>query len=216
MKVEEWLSSSRDYQKGIDILERAEINSAVLRMLKKGESFYNRKRMAEEIEQISNYSSKPIPSQPAQRQESKPKESKLIDQWDSEIPSTRIPESLAKVVQALRDNYGVVNHYHPLLDATYNLNRKKAFGIKIALQDAWSEIELCWRIINYFKAHGEVLPSKYTKASMALESLDPTDLVKRRNNLRTYISKHRDNPQKAVKVGEWEKELQRIEALIPD
>lgn len=211
MKVEEWLSSSRDYQKGLDILERAKINSAIFRMLKKGESFYNCKRMAQEIQNLKEAPLKII-KKPSEEKPVVPKQ----QQWDSIIPNEKLPNSLSKVVKALRDQYAMVNHFHPLLDATYNLDKKKAFKIKLALQDAWEEIELCWRIINYWKAHNEVLPSKYTKSSIAMETLDPTDLIKRRNNLRTYISKHKENPRKAVKVGEWEKELQRIEALIPE
>lgn len=215
MKVDEWLSSPKDYQAGLDILERANINSAILRMLQKGDSFYNRKRMEKEMQAIKERNIKPPASN------SKPKEGKKTkadppnsEQWESSLPTGTLPESLSRVMNALRENYAVVNHFHPLLDITYDLDRKKAFEIKLALQSAWEEIELCWRIINYWKANNEVLPSKYTKSTLTVDISDPAELIKRRNNLRSYISRHQHNPKKAVKVGEWQRELKRIEALI--
>tara|TARA_R110002096_G_scaffold129211_7_gene277922 strand:+ start:3837 stop:4466 length:630 start_codon:yes stop_codon:yes gene_type:complete len=203
MKAIDWLNSEKDYDTGIKVLEEAKSSSFILNLLKKGKSFYNCRLLEKEIKAISEkHKPKAKVKAPAPK----------VVQTD--LTTSEIPPQLATIKTELQKQYAIVNHLHPLMDAYYNTDRKKSFETKIAIQKAWKEIEELWRIINYYKANGVLLPSKYSKDAAPMEEKTKVELVKRRNNVRTYISKHRNNPKKIRQVADWEKELEDIELKI--
>jgi hypothetical protein len=201
MEAIDWLNSEKDYDTGIKVLEEAKSSSFLINLLKKGKSFYNCRLLEKEIKAVSE-KGKPKPKAP---------NPKVVQ---TNLSNSQIPPQLATIKADLEKQYAIVNHLHPLMDAYYNTDRKKSFDTKVAIQKAWKEIEEIWRIINYYKANGVLLPSKYSKDAAPMDEKDKVELVKRRNNVRTYISKHRNNPKKIRQLADWKKELEDIELKI--
>jgi|GEM_PF-2535573 len=214
MTIAQWLNSERDYGEGLELLKKAGVSNALYGILSKGPSFYNRTRLAKELS--NSLTKKPSNSKKASSSLAKSLDRNAVKSIEPGSPANETkhePLALAPYYKILKEQYSIVNHFHPLLDATYNLDRKRSFEIKLALQDAWNEIEGLYRIIHYYQEHGQILPNKYLGGENNLD-LDPKSLIKRRNNLRSYISRHKDNPRKAVKVEAWRAELVKLEALI--
>lgn len=205
MEAQEWLQSAKQYETGLEILRNAKGESIVWRLLAKGKSFYNCQRLEQEILALvkpaeQDLTPKPPTFSPAEERVSAP---------------ANYPDALLPAYEQQRRLYAQVNHLHPLLDATYNLDRKKAFEIKLALQNAWQEIEEIWRILNYWQENQVVLPNKYQE--QGLETiLDKAQMLKRRNNLRTYLSKHQGNQKKALACQDWQRELNQLNKQLAD
>ena len=203
MEAQQWLQSAKDYEIGLEILKNAGASPLIWRLLAKGKSFYNCQRLEKEISALI------IPQKPKNR-------AKAVSQIPTktlEQTNNNYPEALFPAYQQQRKLYAQVNHLHPLLDATYNLDRKKAFDIKLALQNAWQEIEEIWRLLNYWQENQVVLPNKYLAQGLEPE-LDKAQMLKRRNNLRTYLSKHQDNPKKNLASQEWRQELSKLDKIL--
>lgn len=205
MEAQEWLQSTKHYDTGLDILRNAKGESLVWRLLAKGKSFYNCQRLEQEILALL----KPVESKKEIKKAIVPISLKPVVECNS------YPETLLPAYHQQRRLYAQVNHLHPLLDATYNLDRKKAFEIKLALQNAWSEIEEIWRILNYWEENQVVLPNKYQEQGLE-PVLDKAQMLKRRNNLRTYLSKHQGNPKKALACQDWQRELNHLDKQLAD
>jgi hypothetical protein len=203
MEAQEWLQSTRDYEIGLEILKEAEVSRLIWRLLSKGKSFYNCQRLEKEISGLV------ITSKPKNTANAV-----LKIPAKSAVPTNNnYPEALFPAHQQQRKLYAQVNHLHPLLDATYNLDRKKAFDIKLALQNAWQEIEEIWRLLNYWQENQVILPNKYISQGLEPE-LDKAQMLTRRNNLRTYLSKHQDNPKKNLACQKWRQELSKLDKIL--
>lgn len=201
----EWLQSAKQYETGLEILRNAKGESIVWRLLAKGKSFYNCQRLEQEILALVQ------PTEP----EAEPETPTFSPAEDRVTAQNIYPDALLPAYQQHRRLYAQVNHLHPLLDATYNLDRKKAFEIKLALQNAWQEIEEIWRILNYWEENQVVLPNKYQEQGLD-PILDKAQMLKRRNNLRTYLSKHQGNPKKALACQDWQNELNQLDNQLAD
>ncbi len=203
MEAQQWLQSAKDYEIGLEILKNAKVSPLIWRLLAKGKSFYNCQRLEKEISALI------IPQKPKNRANAL----SVIPIKSAEQNNINYPEALFPAYQQQRKLYAQINHLHPLLDATYNLDRKKAFDIKLALQNAWQEIEEIWRLLNYWQENQVVLPNKYQAQGLEPE-LDKAQMLKRRNNLRTYLSKHQDNPKKNLACQEWRQELSKLDKIL--
>jgi len=140
MEVREWLQSTKDYKIGLEILKEAEVSRLIWSLLVKGKSFYNCQRLEKEISALLEPD---IPKNTANALcfNISPKKEKA---------NTDYPEALFPAYQRQRKLYAQVNHLHPLLDASYNIHCKNAFDVKLALQNAWQEIEEIWRLLTYW------------------------------------------------------------------
>lgn len=208
MTIQRWLESDRDYATGLQLLKQNGGRNSLLTILAK-ETTYNRNRLARELLKIANRVPVAAPKAP------KPQSAKKSSAVKPTISAVDWPKELHPAVERLQKLYQLVNHNHPLLDHFYNISRKKAFDIKNLIVDCWQEIEEIWRILNYYRDHKVILPNKYNPDERHLP-YDRARLMKRRFNLRTYISRDTKNPAKADKVKEWRKELQAIEKKLAD
>lgn len=214
MTAEQWLSSEQDYQVGLSILKETKPSGFLISMLEKKETSFNRKKLCEAIQALAP---KPKAAKKATSQ-NRTKPSSLFTPPKPKafhLDNSEYPEELHPAVERLKNRYNVVNHVHPLLMPTYATDRGKCFDLKNVLLEAWTEIDQIWRILNYFKEHQVVLPNPYSKKTEQ-PVFDRATLVKKRNNLRTYLSKHRSNPKRIDDVKQWQKELNELNAILMD
>jgi hypothetical protein len=208
MTIGDWLQSDRDYGTGLQLLEQNGGSSSLLTILAK-ETTYNRKRVARELLKIADQEPVAPPDKP------KPQPALSQRAENKSISTSQWPEPLHPAVERLQNLYQLVNHLHPQMDSTYNINRKQAFEIKCKVQDSWQEINEIWRLLNYFSDHKVVLPNIYNPDERHLP-FDRAQLVKRRNNLRTYLSRDKHKVGKAEKVKAWQEELNEINTKLGD
>jgi hypothetical protein len=140
MEAQEWLQSAKDYEIGLEILKEAEVSRLIWPLLSKGKSFYNCQRLEKKISAVIS----------PQKPKNTANDVLKIPAKSVELGKVNYPEALFPAYQQQRKLYAQVNHLHPLLDASYNLDRKKAFDIKLALQNAWQEIEEILRLLKYW------------------------------------------------------------------
>lgn len=203
MTIEEFLNNAEsNYQDGIKLLKKHGAKPALVTILSIRETQHNWDRLRDELHRI--YKDEAV---------AKPEKNRTKSQVTYTTDEVKYPEPLRPAVRKLASLYAIVNHWHPQLDMLWNKDRKKCFEAKMAIQQSWDEIERIWRLVNYYNDHGVILPNKYSPEER-YRPRDRAELVKRRNNLRTYISKHKKSAGKLVQVKEWEKELSEIEIEI--
>lgn len=213
MNIHGWLHASQpSHSEGLQLLESHGGRPVLVRLLRK-ETTYNRKRLRRELAAIAS-------KQPKAAQEPASRPNVLADHRKEIKPekyalgkTDRFPERLQPAVKRLRELYDIVNHLHPLLDQLWMQDRKECHQSVQALIAAWDEINEIYRLLNYYDQNGEVLPSKYT-GKLNYVSHDRTELLKRRNNLRTYISRYKGKPSQADKLREYQEEMRQIEKAL--
>jgi len=208
MTIQQWLKSDRDYATGLQLLQQNGGRASLLQILAK-ETTYNRNRLVRELHKVAERG----PDSPPAKPQAKP--ARTPSAVKPNLQTGNWPEELHPAVQRLQQLYQLVNHYHPQMDQLYNINRKQAFEVKCAVQDSWEEINEIWRILNYYRDHKVMLPNRYNPNEKHLP-YDRARLMKRRNTLRTYLSRDKNNPAKADKVMEWQKELDLVQKKLQD
>lgn len=210
MEIKEWISSSNgDYHVGLELLKQHKASKVVLSILSKGETVYNRIRLTKELKKLA------VKSTPPKQPKRKATPSAPVVWLSGKLSKIHYPSALHPAVDRIEKLYAFVNHYHPLLDSTYHADKGQCFAIATGILDAWHEIEEIWRLLNYYQENQVVLPNKYNPEDIR-PPLDRAALMKRRSNLRTYISKHRYNKKRAIDVQEWRAELSEIEKKLGD
>lgn len=141
-------------------------------------------------------------------------------------------EPLSKNKPAVRQHYHSTNETVKALDDTWRRNYKTAnqlfqtiiknsisteqqkgeAALKI-LDIFQNDIEPIWKDLKHFDEHG-TLPEVHSLTPAKEMSL--VDKIKRQNTLRTYLSKYKDNPDKAAKCDQWKQELSMIETEIKE
>jgi len=211
MQVQDWLSSGdKDYNSGLELLKQHQASTVLLGILSSGATVYNQIRLEKELRKVA--ASEQAAPKPPKRQA---KPATPVVRLSGKLSKIHYPSELHPAVDRQEKLYAFVNHYHPLLDSTYHADKGQCFAIATGLLDAWHEIEEIWRILNYYQHNQVVLPNKYNPEDIR-PPLDRAALMKRRANLRTYISKHRANKKRAIDVEEWRAELSEIEKKLGD
>lgn len=214
MNIQAWLHASQpSHSEGLQLLESHGGRPVLIRLLRK-ETTYNRKRLRRELGQLAEKQSSTSPPSPARGPKEIPDYRKPVKPEKYSIGSTeRFPERLQPAITRLRELYNIINHLHPLLDQLWMTDRKECHQSVQALIKAWDELEEIYRLLNYYDENGEVLPSRYT-GKMNYISHDRSELLKRRNNLRTYISRYKSKPSQADKLREYKEELSLINKAL--
>lgn len=77
------------------------------------------------------------------------------------------------------------------------------------------EIDGIWAELDYWAEHNQLMPNfKKAVVKHVDEIKDRAELINRRNNLRSSISKNKNKPQKHEKVKHWRAELEIVEKKL--
>lgn len=71
-----------------------------------------------------------------------------------------------------------------------------------------------WRKLDHFKHNGVLPEAPKVKEAVDLSTLNPMQLIQRRNTLRSYISKAKKGTKPKEHIPKWEAELKEVEELI--
>lgn len=220
MTIEEFLQAPYNYQVGIQLLEKKDPGNAQLQLLKHRYSIINEKRLINTLKALvgrrKNTNALPtkpttLPTKaytPSLKNKGK-KIEKALSEFEQTIKDLRIEKS--KLLQE-------ASNAHHELTGLYN---QKSRLIRAQLIHAnWKRIGEIWEILDYIEQYNR-LPAYMEKAdNFELGA----DLIKRRNSLRTYVSKYqkliKSTPNKALKLKyddklrKYEFELKNIESQI--
>lgn len=209
--VLDWLQNPTDYNVGLALFRALSPKAPILLVLQSGETTYNTIRLKRELEQLARAKSeisKPVPtaspvSVPAFKQKN----------LGIHLKKGAYPPQLHPAYDRLMDLYAMVDVLHPRLELLWNGNRKQCIESVRAIVDAWNEIKGIYRILDYWTENKRILPNDYEEKPNTIPAT-VEDLIRRRNNLRTYISKHKKSPSKTIEVNAWKEELAAIDAKL--
>lgn len=107
-----------------------------------------------------------------------------------------------------KPRYKEAAYYHSELSEAKSEeeNRKLAFQIL----DTMDEVEALWKKRDFVRQYGVKPDFEF----QGLSSLTPTQLLNRRNTLRSYVSKAKKGKLNAEKVPEWDAEIAAVEKLM--
>ncbi len=217
MNVLEWLNSARKpYDEGLQLYAKHGGKAVLISIFTKGgASTYNRGRLHKELVIIGERSAPEeifsLDSTASNKGEDSI--SPLPAQWRKAQPREVYPVELHMAYDRLHELYALINHLHPQLDALWLTNQKDCFQAKNKLVQAWDEIDEIFTILHYYDDNKSILANKYQEISTD-ERFDYNYRLMRRNNLRTYISRSKDDPKKLDKLKDWAKEITKLEATL--
>lgn len=184
---------------------------------KGGDTFYNRKRLLKELTTLEKAEESvplPPPQAPAPAEPTPASTTPAASQaWRKKKSKEVYPEKLHPAYDRLEELYTLINHLHPQLDAMYMTNISECHKAVQKLVKAWDEIDDIYNLLQHWEDTGQVQQNKYLKEKVE-NRFDRDYYMRRLLNLRTYISRDKDNAKKADKVAAWKKEMVELEKLL--
>lgn len=232
-QLNEWFTD-KDYDAGIAIYNNLGFSAVLKNLFKKGPNQYNTAKLEAELTKLNEKHSKisvdTVRTKIVQKQEpitlhSSPNTPAHPTRYTvpkvNDVIFDKLPNQLkyewAIRIQLFRD----ANAHHYRLDSlTDPIEIKKS--VKFIL-DNFEQIDQYWVRIDYYLDHGIVLPSETDKPEIK-DISDPFEMLTRRANIRSYITKARkkvmvlkDTAKIAdtnQKIARWEIELADLDKKI--
>lgn len=196
-QIESWLNRDDDYNAGISFYLRFGDSDFLKNLFAKGESVYNRERLRKELFLIVERLQK--------NQEPETAKNVITDDEYS-----RLSKEGKELQQQWKVWYSEMNALRHQLPNPMTARTRHEMAIKILELDG--QVRNAWRQLDYWRTYGE-LP-KASEGLDYLKTLPVIDLVKRKNNLATYISKFSKQEEKASNVEKWRIEFLQIQNIL--
>ncbi|MDX5429145.1 MAG: hypothetical protein LPK79_13680 [Bacteroidota bacterium] len=197
--------SDPEYFQALDSLKATQPCHPLLRVFLMGPTTYNKGRILQELGKID--------ADPPSKSTSTPAHTPSGKKPMGRKPREFYHRDLHPAFDRQLELYNLVNHIHPQLELIWKYNHGECKDSVKTLIQAWDEIDAIYRLLDYWEENRVVLPNKY-QPFFSPEITDRAQLIHRRNNLRSYISKNKKKPSKAEKVKQWREELQSIETRL--
>ncbi len=230
VQIQNWLDGSRDYHEGVALYETHGKNKNLKRLFSKGRSHYNANKLLAELQRLAVHSFIPSPTSDLQP---------VLEELNVDLNLQVEPSSGGSPTRYSETSYIVPDHKDlPPALQSLNIEKGKAFrkAAKLhreldgltsdherfqsatAIVDLFDRINAIWDKIDHWLATGEILTDP-NEARITIPE-NPGELLKRYNNLKTYISKankvlptitdQKKRTQKLDKLHLMEKELNLI------
>lgn len=233
MTVHEWLGSERDYEAGRQLYAALGDNDRLKRLLSGGPNHYNREAVAWELTKlaragvgaaeasvhetpirvhISQTCTSGVQVATKQDTSSNPESSPNATfslQKDTSSPE-KGTELLAELKEAQRPFYDERAGVHAQLEGAKDEEECRLMAVRV--MHLTRQLDANWATYHYVEAHGELPPPP--AAAPGLDQLSPADLLKRRNNLRSQVSKLKNRPDRADDLVRVEAELHQVDTFL--
>mgnify|MGYP000088406831 CR=1 FL=1 len=200
---------SFDYDEALDWFTRhVEGKFFVKEVLSSGEDSYNRKKLIEELREIEEAlleeqeEEDPIEEAGTEPAEPSPKRSPRVVTQAASTPEAQ------QLDEQWKPLYKEANHYFESLGYLATDEECKEAAFKVL--DLMDEVEEIWEKKDFLAKHGE-LPEY---AAPGVDEWSESDLIKRRNTLRTYLSKAKNGKLKKENIPTWRAELDDLERRL--
>lgn len=238
-QINQWIANGKPYNDGVAIYAQYGFSLVLKNLFAKGPNNYNCEKLSVELGKIlDKHQHKPIKAIVKNINRTKSVQKELSKNTD--IPSSKnhtpryselqvpgynfneLPEQLKYEWQLRIKYFKEAESHHYRLDSLQTEAERKA-AVDVILQN-FDKIDELWSRLDYWGKHGIVLPDVDKKESKAQEITDPLEMIKRRNNLRSNITKGRKklsvlkDTQKIAelnqKIAHWEIEKDDLDNKI--
>lgn len=216
-EVQTWLNEEGSYNKGLALyMQHPAASKNLIRILGKGESPSNRRKLAYELKKV--YKHKPVhlksalKPDPSKVNTSAYKEKEMhersADNFHGKVRLQDLHPSLhERFILQKQTFYKIWKlHYH-LEDLPSDEHRERAMR---QIMEGWELINAIWKEIDYWQAYKQLLPKPDT---FNLEKLSPEQLAQRKRTVHSNISKYEKKVQKLKEELQTEKDEDARKAL---
>lgn len=203
-------AEKRDFNAGLEIYNTLGRNPNLKRLFQiKGPSEYNVAKLENELKEILKREGDKT------FEISTPKIKKKEENPEAKAPKGKeAPKSLTDLTEERKKLLQESAHLHSRLDVTVNKETLRA-SCETIVYNAM-RINQIWKILDHFEQTGEILEEATItkpdpKKSKDYSSMDSGQLIKERNNLRSNITKNKNNPDKLAVLNA---QLQIVEDLL--
>ncbi len=199
MNVKEWFAKGCDYLKGLSLFRQLNpsLQRQAERLLKEGETHSNKYELRYELEKHLN-KDEPDPATPTPLKRKNLKES--VKREFGGIRFSDLPSELRPRFKAMVAVFYQVCELKLQLNDLPDQSEKEALLLQTQIFDLFEFRDLVWRELDYWKQQKRLLPQP-----TVLKHLTPAQMVAKRNNLYSNISK------KKKKISQLEQELSESE-----
>ena len=218
--IERWLHNpSRDYATGYALYQRYGKSRFLIDLLGQGEDEYNRGRLLQELKALNSaivvpaVAANEVKNQGAEREipsgefSSLQSYTRFSPPQREPVQTDQLPESLQKLVVEKSSLYKQCCSLHQRLE--YMPSDKERAAAAALICDHFHRIEEIWQQLDYYQQHKIIRP----KHGKDLTQLSLTTLIKRRNTLRTYMSRLKKATGSAQYI-QYSTELEAVQRII--
>jgi hypothetical protein len=216
MTVQAWLDSERNYEAGRQLYEQLGDNARLKQVLGHGPSAYNQEALAWELQKLARAGvtaavALAVP-RPAVVVESATEslQSEPVKDFSADIARAAL---LIPLSQARRPLYDERTQLHGQLEVlAEHASQDDVRQAAARIMQLSRELNANWKTDAYVRAHGQLPPPP--AAAPGLDTLSPVELVKKRNSLRSQVSKLKKRPDRAADLTQAQTDLGVVEALL--
>ncbi len=205
MEITLWLKGNRNYAEGVKLYEKHGKSSVLKNLFALGETRFNKGRLAEELTKLSAFEKKEVVAH------QRPAEEKPLGDFKvHSVPTMKkiergsLPDHLQKKDIKKGELVRKRGFLHAQLGKALNDDDRLKIADEIILID--EEIRGIWKELDGF------VPGQKDTSGMLAPA--PVDIIKRRNSLRSQISKQKKNTRRAAEVEQWVIEEQALTRQI--
>jgi hypothetical protein len=213
MTVQAWLDSERNYEVGRQLYEQLGDNARLKQVLGHGPNAYNVESLAWELGKLAKAGvtaavALAVPL-PAVVVESAP-ESEPAKDYSADIARGAL---LIPLSQARRLLYDERTQLHAQLEVLAEHGSQEDVRLlAVRIMALSRELNANWKTDAYVREHGQLPPPP--AAAPGLDTLSPVELVKKRNTLRSQVSKLKKRPDRAADLAQAQTDLGVVETLL--
>ena len=205
--IQRWLNSDCPFDQGRELYLQFIHSGAVRKMLEgnAAESSFLRKKIKAALQEFVHQAEEKISNSADFQTEPRTVPTRSAPAPVQKIDALNYPEELQSRIAEKKKLYQVAQEIRQRMFLEKDLHKrselfKSLYDIKV------HQIDAIWRELDFFKQTGEVISEQHKEMSLP-------DIIKRRNNVRTYVSRYKLIPEKQERLKEYEKELITLNEL---
>lgn len=215
--LQEWLEGPQDYEAGRLLYEQLGSNHVLKRTLSHGPNAYNVSALREELRKlhkaghVAAVATPPGPPAPAPAVVETVIASVGTEPAAPALPAATV-QLLAELEAQWKPLYKDASYLQGLLPHAKDNQERCTWSFRIL--DLMDEVQARWDKAAYVQEHGQLPPEPVVTPPPALDLTDHAAVLKRRNGLRSQISKQKHNAARAAEVAAWKEEVAQLTNIL--
>lgn len=167
------------------------------RLFAQGDTVYNRRKLREELQRLADRGAAklPVPTRGIRPR----------DRADA-------PGDVLTIEREWRRDLSEARRLH--MGLAEQPDQAARYGAAARILDLDDAVRAAWRKLDYYDAHGTLPPPPLPPVNLALSDL--VEMERRRNTLRTYLSRSKDKAGQEEKRQAWQAEIHELEKRLAE